>query len=159
MTKKHILSIDQGTTGTRAIVFDDKCAVKASAYKEFKQYHDSLVGFWNDWYRDYIEADFPRLMIRFEDLVFHPKQVTKLVCECAGGQLKHPKHFKYIVNSAKKGNAHGKVGDRTSYVDALIKYGTEEGRYKGFEEADLEYVRQHLDPEIMDLFGYKYPAR
>lgn len=146
------------TSGTFKVPMEATQMNITVVYKEFAQYHDSLVGFWNDFYRDYIQADFPRLMVRFEDLVFHPKQVTKLVCECAGGQLKHPNHFKYIVDSAKKGvGAHGKT--RTNYVDALTKYGTEDGRYNGFAADDLEYVRQHLDPELMEMFGYKYPAR
>lgn len=34
----YILAIDQGTTSTRAIVFDKKLAVVASAQKEFRQY-------------------------------------------------------------------------------------------------------------------------
>jgi glycerol kinase len=34
----HILAIDQGTTGSRAIVFDRKGRVIASAYEEFPQY-------------------------------------------------------------------------------------------------------------------------
>ena len=38
MPKKYILAIDQGTTGTRAIIYDDKCKQIASSYKEFKQY-------------------------------------------------------------------------------------------------------------------------
>ena len=123
-------------------------------YAEFDQHHDSLVGFWNDWYRDYLDAKFPRLMVRFEDIVFHPKQITQTVCECAGGKLKHDEKFTYIVDSAKKGDAHGK--EKTSYIDALIQYGSEAGRYSGFESADLEYARIHLDPELMELFGYQY---
>jgi glycerol kinase len=37
--KKYILSIDQGTTGSRAFVFDAQGHVVASAYREFKQYY------------------------------------------------------------------------------------------------------------------------
>ena len=36
--KKYILAIDQGTTGSRAFVFDAKGQVVSSAYQEFKQY-------------------------------------------------------------------------------------------------------------------------
>jgi hypothetical protein len=124
-------------------------------YAEFKRQHASLVEFWNDWYKSYAEASFPRLIVRFEDVVFHPKQITKTVCECAGGQLDPDRPFHFIVDSAKKGAAHGT--EKTSYVDALIKYGTEEGRYKGFDADDLEYAREHLDPDLMRLFGYRYP--
>ncbi len=35
---KYILSIDQGTTGSRAVVYDKKGKIKASAYREFRQY-------------------------------------------------------------------------------------------------------------------------
>ncbi len=38
-TMKYILSIDQGTTGSRAFIFDDKARVVASSYREFKQYY------------------------------------------------------------------------------------------------------------------------
>ncbi|MCB9747146.1 MAG: glycerol kinase GlpK [Candidatus Omnitrophica bacterium] len=39
MKKKYILAIDQGTTGTRAFIFNNKGITVASAYKEFKQYY------------------------------------------------------------------------------------------------------------------------
>jgi hypothetical protein len=125
-------------------------------YVEFSRSHSSLVDFWNSWYQEYIQASFPKLIVRFEDLVFHPKQVTQKVCECAGGEMnKQP--FKYIVDSAKKGEgAHGK--ERTSYIDALVKYGTEKGRYKGMTEEDLRFAKTHLDPALMAMFGYPYPS-
>lgn len=37
--KKHILSIDQGTTGSRAFIFDPQGRLIASAYREFRQYY------------------------------------------------------------------------------------------------------------------------
>ena len=122
-------------------------------YKMFNKMHTGLAGFWNDWYNEYVHAPFPRLIVRFEDVIFHPKEITKIACECAGGELNSEDSFHYIVDSAKKGRAHGK--HTTSYVDALIKYGTETDRYNGFEPADLEYARQSLDTELMNLFGYK----
>src|SRR5580693_8079736 len=39
MIKKYILSIDQGTTGSRAFIFDALGRVVSSAYQEFKQYY------------------------------------------------------------------------------------------------------------------------
>lgn len=38
--EKYILAIDQGTTSTRAILFDHNCNVKCQAQKEFTQYFD-----------------------------------------------------------------------------------------------------------------------
>lgn len=123
-------------------------------YSEFNKYHTSLAHFWNDWYNDYVHAPFPRLIVRFEDAIFHPKLLTKIACECAGGRLNKGR-FRYEVESAKRGKAHGT--EKTSYVDALIKYGTEQGRYNGFEPADLKYAVENLDSKLMDSFGYKFP--
>ncbi|MFT5169685.1 MAG: glycerol kinase [Candidatus Omnitrophota bacterium] len=39
MSKKFILALDQGTTGSRAFIFDSQARVVVSAYKEFKQYY------------------------------------------------------------------------------------------------------------------------
>lgn len=118
--------------------------------------HDSLVHFYNDWYQEYIEVDFPRIIVRFEDLVFFAKETTKAVCECAGGNLN--KRFRYIVDSAKKGEAaHGPMSQRTGFVDSIIRYGTDKGRFKGFEQEDLEFSRKHLNRDLMDFFGYPDP--
>lgn len=130
-------------------------------YKEFDTHHDSMVDFWNDWYNDYIKAPFPRLIVRFEDVIFHPKEVTKLACECAGGKLNKPnkrtgQNFVYITESAKKGAAHGT--EKTSYIDAIVKYGTIKGRYNGFYSEDLKFAKENLDPNLVNLFGYKLPS-
>ena len=39
MSAEYILAIDQGTTGSRAFIFDSKGRVAAQSYKEFKQYY------------------------------------------------------------------------------------------------------------------------
>jgi hypothetical protein len=63
--------------------------------------------------------------------------------------------FHYVVDSAKKGaGAHGSI--RTGYIDAIIKYGSERHRYNGFHPEDLKYAREHLDPAMMEDFGYKF---
>lgn len=127
-------------------------------YKEFAVQHDSLVDFWNDWYNEYVNATFPRLIVRFEDVIFHPKEVTKAVCECAGGKLRpYPKKFIYITDSAKKGAAHGNDKDKTSYIDALVKYGTIKGRYTGYYPEDIQYATNSLDTNLMNIFGYQFP--
>lgn len=77
------------------------------------------------------------------------------VCECAGGELNKVGGFKYITNSAKKGEgSHGK--DRTGYLQALSRYGRKAGRINGMDDADLKFVRKYLDPKLMDIFHYPY---
>jgi glycerol kinase len=39
MRGKHVLSIDQGTTGTSVLIFDSEGEVRSRAYSEFTQYY------------------------------------------------------------------------------------------------------------------------
>jgi hypothetical protein len=129
-------------------------------YSDFWKHHDSLVGMWNDWYREYWEPqeDLYRVMVRYEDLLFFPKQVTEAVCHCAGGSLRRDGTFTYIVSSAKKGlTAHGPMEQRTGLIRAMIQYGKATHRTERYTPADLEYARQHLDPELMQFFHYLHP--
>jgi hypothetical protein len=123
-------------------------------YAEMTKEHESILHLWNDWYTEYRTAQFPYLFVRFEDLVFHPKEVTKKVCECTGGEMKGDGKFIYIVDSAKKGeHAHGT--DRTGYVDAIVKYGSPKRRYDHYKyKEDLAYIRDHVDPTLMEIMQY-----
>ena len=48
--------------------------------------YTSLVDMWNLWYKDWHAVSFPRLMVRFEDLLFHAEDVVSQVCACGGGE-------------------------------------------------------------------------
>jgi hypothetical protein len=125
-------------------------------YAEITKFHDSILHHWNDYYTEYNTANFPHLLVRFEDLIFHPEEVTKQVCKCAGGSMRKDGKFIYIVDSAKKGKtAHGSV--RTGYIDAIVKYGSAKHRYELYKDKqDLEYVRDNVDPTLMEML--KYPS-
>jgi hypothetical protein len=90
---------------------------------------DSLAHLWTNWYQQYHkEADYPRILVRYEDMIFYPKEVTRQLCEvCAGGTLR--KDFSYQVDSAKQGPGHGDV--RTSWITAIIRYGSDRWRLRG----------------------------
>ena len=124
-------------------------------YANFTTQYTSLVELWNEWYQAYFDAPFPRLVVRFEDLIYHPRAVVQKACECAGGQLRNK--FRYIVESAKKGEKqHGPQAQRTSYLTALSRYGTKEGRYKGFQPSDMNYAGQHLNTTLMQTLAYPF---
>ena len=125
-------------------------------YDGFNRTHDSLVHFYNDWYDEYINVEIPFLLVRFEDLVFHPEETITKVCECGGGK-RTSKKFHYVVNSAKKGlAAHGAMHLRTGFVDALVKYGNLKKRYKDWNsKSDLEYVKDHISQSLMEKMNYK----
>eukprot|EP00980_Cylindrotheca_fusiformis_P009703 scaffold2143_cov125-Cylindrotheca_fusiformis.AAC.5 len=123
-------------------------------YANWTKTHDSILYLWNDWYNEYYNAHFPHLFVRYEDLVFHPKEVTQQVCECAGGKLRDDGNFNYLVESAKKGaGAHG--SHLTGFVDAIVKYGSQKRRYDSYKsKEDLEYIRDHVDPKLMEIMHY-----
>mmetsp|Transcript_12160 Transcript_12160/g.28869 ORF Transcript_12160/g.28869 Transcript_12160/m.28869 type:complete len:476 (+) Transcript_12160:97-1524(+) len=123
-------------------------------YNGFNRGYESLMHLWNDWYNEYKNIDVPFLLVRFEDLVFHPAETVTKVCECGGGR-RVSKDFRYIVTSAKKGkDAHGAVPLRTGFVDAIVKYGDLKSRYKGFATDDLQYVSSHVDNGLMEMMQY-----
>ena len=44
MEKKYIVAFDQGTTSTRAIIFDKKGSIIAISQKELQQYYPQGLG-------------------------------------------------------------------------------------------------------------------
>lgn len=128
-------------------------------YKLTNTTHTSLAHLWNDWYNEYIQGEFPRLVVRMEDLVFHAKSVITQVCECVGGTTTLGRRdFAYITESAKHGEIHG--NDKTSLLQAMIRYGSSSklNRTRGMTREDIEYARKVFDANLMDMFGYKHPT-
>jgi hypothetical protein len=141
--------------------------------------HKSLAHMWTDWYKDYYDAEYPRLMIRLEDLVFYPHETLRQVCECAigggGGDATDTEdgYFEYVgdenlvlsLDSAIRGNGnsidniHGK--DRTGLLGAMAKHAgpySVSHRATGMTKEDLEFAAKVLkDSDTMSFFGYKVP--
>ena len=109
----------------------------------------SLAHFWNDWYELYLRENYPRLIIRFEDTLFHGEEVMEKVCNCAGG--KQPKHFTYVIDNAKWDHKHA----QNNLVSAIVKYGTDARRYDNMTSDDLRFAARHLNPELMKAFRYQ----
>ncbi len=119
--------------------------------------HRSLAHLWNDWYSYYInEADYPFVVVRMEDLVFYPKETTRLICECAGGEIRTDQdRFQFVVDSAKADSpGHDKS---TGIFAAWVKYSRRPEPRFGFSEQDYEAAREALDEKLMDSLGYKHP--
>jgi hypothetical protein len=156
----HLADVETATTRRRnnngnykhAMVKTVPVDVKYNPWIQF----DSLIHFWAQWYKEYLEADYPRLLVRFEDLQFHAKELIDIVCQCAGAVPRNEDEvFRYVVDSAKWGPAHR---DRTSnMVTTMIKYGTDKNRFQGMTEADKKVASSVLTPELMELFGYEIP--
>ena len=113
--------------------------------------HSNLAGLWNDWYGEYFAiSQYPRIMVRYEDLLFRPESTLSQVCECAGGHLKDS--FHYISHSAK-----GNDGPHSGSSDlsrALLRYSSAKHRIKSWTSFDIEAALHQLDPRLMKTFGY-----
>ena len=123
-------------------------------YKTLNTNHTSLVHMWKDWYQEYYEVDFPRIMVRLEDLVYHPRLVLTEICGCVGGKLEE--ELTLAEESAKSGErVHGT--NRTGLVDAMVKH-VHGNRTQGMTLDDAAFARAVLDESLMHLFGYEHPS-
>jgi len=113
-------------------------------------HYKSLIDFYNQFYEQYMDATFPRLMVRFEDMLLQPTPVLEQIAECLGTAL--PKRgVHHSVGSAKPHGSH------TTWTGALIKTGDEERRVAQMLPADLEFVRRETSRRILDTFQYILP--
>ena len=114
-------------------------------------HHKSLLHVWNTFYEDYLAKynEFPFIAIRFEDLLFHTKEVVTQVCVCAGGTMEDK--FAYVADSAKQGAAHQGSSGITS---AMIRYGNATMRREPYLDADLRYAEKEVSKELMEIFHY-----
>ncbi|CAM9298465.1 unnamed protein product [Chrysoparadoxa australica] len=111
--------------------------------------YDSLLEIWNTWYEEWLDIKFPRLMVRFEDLLFHQEEIVKEVCECSGGVM--AEEFQAVTSQAKW---HGAPTDRKK---ALERYSDPAARQAGLRERDIEYVSQHVSQRLLEKFNYLVP--
>lgn len=121
---------------------------------------DSLAHYWTQWYEQYLHADYPRLMVRFEDLQFHSREMIDAICQCAGGVARQEdSSFAYVVDSAKSfGPGHGgKKQAKTNMISAMIKYGSDTHRLDSLTKEDMEFAATHFNPALMELFEYNVP--
>ena len=116
--------------------------------RAYDETYDSLADMWSDYYGGYMRAGIPRLVIRFEDTLFHAEKVMDLVSECLGVPMKEP--FRYQLDASKE---HGNPAD---FATALAKYGRAEGRDGGMKELDKEYATVALSGDLMQKFYYPY---
>jgi hypothetical protein len=126
-------------------------------------HHLSLAHLWNDWYSYYFGNDptssipttLPFVVVRMEDLVFYPEETTRIVCECAGGEIRTDAPFSFVVDSAKADSpGHDKS---TGILAAWMKYAKPPPPQYGLSRSDYEVAKQVLNEELMMALGYQHP--
>jgi hypothetical protein len=89
-------------------------------------------------------------MIRLEDVVFHPGEVLKQICDCVEGT--------FTSNLTMKGEAakdHG--GKETTLADAMVSH-LYSNRTRGMTTDDLIYAKEVFNDSVMGTFGYRHPV-
>ena len=110
-----------------------------------------LVSFYNDYYQQYLrKADYPRLMVRFEDMLLMPHAVLKAISDCAGVEMTSQISFQ---TTSSKGH-----GSKTNFVHAIAKTGNAARRTQLMTADDLELARTVLDSDILETFQYQLPS-
>jgi hypothetical protein len=105
----------------------------------------------SDWYREYLDAPYPRLIIRFEDTLYHAEKIFRAVSDCAGVPPVKTK-FARMIHSAKSAKEQS-----SDLLTNLAKNGVETNRYVQMIKEDLDFARATLDPHLMTIFGYVHP--
>jgi hypothetical protein len=108
--------------------------------------YKSIADFWSEWNRLHVDTFRPRLMIRFEDTLFHAEKVMERIGQCLGVPLLGP--FQYKLDASKK------HGESSNFFSALAKYGKADGRYTNFTSEERAYLQSALDPLLLELFHY-----
>ena len=92
--------------------------------------------------------DIPFVIVRFEDILFSPKALVQRLCRCVGGVSRNENE---IIVHEQRLKSHGHSRDRQQ---ALSVYGDPLYRYELYTESDLAFLKQELDPRIIQMFGY-----
>ena len=121
-------------------------------YKEYK----NILQLWNEFYSHYISYHlnvnilYPMIILRYEDLLFHPHLVTQQICNCVNGQFKNDDSFNVIDQRVSPKYS------RNDRASALSVYGNPKYRYMGYTIDDIQFIRQNAHPLLVDLFDYKF---
>lgn len=117
--------------------------------------YKGLIHLWNEFYQEYLKADFPRLIVRFEDAIFHLPQIVQHIQECVGAYSKHDSLQVQAGYAKRHGNTAG-----TSLLKVMLKALDKQARWES-SKLTLEQrqdIRRTLDPELMKILHYKMPS-
>eukprot|EP00551_Chaetoceros_affinis_P009890 CAMPEP_0203662558 /NCGR_PEP_ID=MMETSP0090-20130426/482_1 /ASSEMBLY_ACC=CAM_ASM_001088 /TAXON_ID=426623 /ORGANISM="Chaetoceros affinis, Strain CCMP159" /LENGTH=426 /DNA_ID=CAMNT_0050525363 /DNA_START=147 /DNA_END=1427 /DNA_ORIENTATION=- len=134
------------------IRFDEDGSGRLQRFVEY----DDFVDLWNTFYNDYWNATFPRLIVRYEDLLLHANEIIPQICRCVDGKLVNTTENGVTLSqeSVKDVGRHGKT---SNLVQSLMRYGNETLRTRHFSKGDLVYADEYLRQDLMEIFGYSDP--
>jgi hypothetical protein len=107
----------------------------------------SLAHLYSAWYQQYVNADYPHIIVRFEDMLWQAEYVLQQIATCLGTVVNTP--LAYQTKSAK---AHG---SGTDYLKAIFKSGNRTLRERNLTDDDKEYAALHFDHDLLQLLNYQ----
>lgn len=107
--------------------------------------YKSLIHLWSEWNQAYVDLapNTPRLIVRYEDLLFNAENTIKTICDCAG--VKTRPHF-FQKEKGKSGLGHGDGGN--DRAKALETYSTKSYRFDGYTTEDFEYIHKNMNVKL-----------
>jgi len=154
---KLVLSDQNHNQTNRVVVRADQTG------KQYTDHYATLADMWSEWYREYLDADYPRLMIRYEDTLLYGPEIMEVIRVCSGAASRHANsdtdggnHSNHsspkFVYHAQEARAWGGPG---SLFGALTKLGKTDHYFQTVGGADQEYLlHKGLDQRLMQLFHY-----
>jgi len=116
--------------------------------------YTSLVHLWTDWYQEYLQASYPRIFVRMEDLIYFREATVQHICECAGGKM--TEIFFNVEDSAKADSPGHDVS--MGWKAAWTKYAKPLPNYAGFVPEDGTAAMEVLQGmPLLEMFGYQMP--
>ena len=130
--------------------------------------YPSLLHLWNTYYHDWFKTNlnktstehtgtkndsFPRLIVRYEDLLYHTEEVITKVCNCGGGKIFEESKFKSVFEASKEP---WKIPSN-DLVSAAIRYGSLDIRNSVLTVENEEFATRVIDRVLIDKFNYLTP--
>ena len=136
----------------------------------------SLVDLWNSFHQQYLDAPFPRLIVRYEDTLFHLPEILQAIQECAGASwrsveedmsekdrhnimmLSEPRQPRVAIYR-KSSKSHGNtiLGDESAFMAAIETNTNTSLRLFKMNQLERDYTREALDPTLVKLLHYTHP--
>ena len=118
--------------------------------------YSNLIDMWNTYYKDYLNVTFPRLIVRYEDILIHADEIIPKICTCVGGKIhNNQRGINLIKHSAKDQQIFGITGN---LIEGLSRYGNVKLRTAHLSQGDMIYSKENIDNDLMTLFRYKQPT-
>lgn len=112
----------------------------------------SLIHLWDTWNGAYLTMNTPRLIVRYEDLLFNPIKTMHQICSCIDAVPSGDSSFRMVTGSAKSGPGHGDGGsDRST---ALATYADSHKRMERYLPEDVGFMKESWNWNLTRLFHY-----